>query len=127
MTEALRDPDTRREIEACVRLGISPRRFGGWEPAIRTWTNPDGYTVTRREPEWDDVDQAIVLAHLANEDVTCPGCGGYLDQTMSTDFGWRVDEPVCHRCAAHTKHRDAHPKPKPGVLLISTPVPVPTD
>lgn len=66
-----------------------------------------------------------MLAHLANEDVRCPGCGGWLDQTMSTDFGWTVDEPICHRCSAHERHRDTHPKPKPGALLTSTPVPVP--
>ena len=79
--------------------------------------------MTRTEPEWDEIDQALVLAHLANEDLRCPGCGGYLDQTMSTDFGWRVDEPVCHRCSAHQRHREAHPKPKRGALLVSTPVP----
>lgn len=85
----------------------------------------DGKSVTRTEPEWDEVDQALVLAHLTNEDLRCPGCGGYLDQTMSIDFGWRVEEPVCHRCAAHQKHRDSHPKPKPGTHLVSTPVPAP--
>lgn len=111
---------------AILELGISPRRFNGWEPVTRTWTTGNK-TVTRTEPEWDEVDQALVLAHMGNEELRCPGCGWYMDESMSTDYGWRVEEPVCHRCAAHEKHRTAHPKPRPGAMLVSTPVPIPKE
>ena len=53
---------------------MSPRRWSGWEPAVRTWTTPTG-TVTRADPAWDWIDRAIVTAWHQLGERRCPKCG----------------------------------------------------
>jgi hypothetical protein len=89
-------------------VGISPRRFDGWEPAEVAEHEYDAAgrlvrSVTRREPEWDDDQRALLLGLAAYEEQVCAGCGGWLPDTTDRDAddGYTVDAPTrCHRCTA---------------------------
>ena len=99
--EALRHVDARLEAEACLRLALPPSQWEMWG---------------------DETDRAIILAHLGNEELRCPGCGGYLDETTDRSLVNRVHEDlVCHRCAAMATHRahreERHAPLLPGTLL----------
>ena len=59
--------------------------------------------VTRREPEWDDEQRAVMVALAIYQANVCTGCGGWLPET--TDPGnedrYRGDLPIrCHKCTA---------------------------
>lgn len=95
-------------MEAALRVGVSLRRWDGWEPrrvTVHTYDQqgrPDR-SVTYTEPEWDDEQRGWVLALLEAEAGECSGCGGNLDDTMHPDAeeAW-VGEIAgrCHRCTA---------------------------
>lgn len=55
-------------------MGLSPRRYAGWEPVTRAWTDADGVQRSQREPEWDWVDRAIITAWQRLVDRQCPQC-----------------------------------------------------
>lgn len=60
-------------------------------------------STTVREPEWDEEQQAHVMALEMYEALACGGCGGYLPETTAKDAddGYAADLPVrCHRCTA---------------------------
>src|SRR5215207_8146442 len=66
----------RRDVDACFRLGISPRRFEGWEPKQTTRYRYDDEgrlreTVTTREPEFDAEDRQILIAAMDADAATC--------------------------------------------------------
>lgn len=98
----------RREVEAAVRVGVSPRRFWGWEPTTRTTYVRDGEgrvasSVTTVEPEWDAESRAYLLALLAYEADQCPGCKGLLSETTRADMEGRyhaLPAMRCQRCTA---------------------------
>ncbi len=62
------------------------------------------YAVTRREVEWDDDQQAWMLALAEYRAQTCSGCGGYLPDTTHPDRaldGYVAGPPVrCGGCTA---------------------------
>ena len=58
-----------------MRLGIPPRRLLGWEPTTTSWTDDDGVTESRPDPEWDWVDVAILAAWEALNERLCDKCG----------------------------------------------------
>jgi hypothetical protein len=110
LVEALKeDPLARRDAEACLALGISPRRFEGWEPKQRTSYTYDGdgqlvSSTTTREPEWDDEDRAIIYAILDYRADLCPGCGqpmsDYLHKDGEPDPKVSPSYTVCVACVA---------------------------
>lgn len=84
-------------------LGISRRRLLGWEPT-ETHERFDadghmiGWTVTTREPEWDDVarDQLLALAHYEAD--VCD-CGIHSSQSHDKANVYTFQTDVCPVCA----------------------------
>jgi hypothetical protein len=113
------NPDLRAEVEAAEKLGISLKRFRGWEPTTTTrytWDRdnrsegPDGYTSTV-EPEWDEVEQGWMLALSLYRDRRCPGCGGDIDVTTNpeNEEQYRHELPLqCFRCVAFAQAHKAY-------------------
>lgn len=114
--------ELRREVEAATRLGISLRRWSGWEPRRVTSTDEHGRTVTTTEPEWGDDERAWVLALLELEAQRCPGCGGHLPDTTSADHEGRyaAGPPLrCHRCSAlHQRQDDYRDDPNRAAQVV---------
>jgi hypothetical protein len=113
------DPELLAEVEAAERLGISLKRFRGWEPKTTlryTWDrdnqseSPDGYTSTV-EPEWDETEQGWMLALGRYRDGRCPHCSGDLDDTTDPKNADNYrHEPAleCYRCRAFAQSHDAY-------------------
>ncbi|MFC5112634.1 hypothetical protein ACFPN7_01585 [Amycolatopsis halotolerans] len=124
------DARLRREVEAAVRLGISPSRYAGEEPAEVTEYeyNKSGRlvrSVTTRSPEWTNEDRSLVKAFLEYEALTCRGCGGFIPET--TDPGnegkYEADLPHrCHRCDALGKQQEAYADAPQRSALMFWPV-----
>ncbi|HEY9414796.1 MAG TPA: hypothetical protein VIQ30_08575 [Pseudonocardia sp.] len=103
-------------MRSAQRLGISLKRFEGWEPREVTSYRYDGrgrlaQAVTVREPEWDEEQQALMLALDLHEALTCSGCGGYLPHTTApeADDAYKAELPIrCHRCTAIAIGADAY-------------------
>lgn len=87
-------------------MGISLRRFDGWEPAEETTYEYDGdgrlvRSVTTRETEWTEEEQDWMLALSEYRASLCPcGCGHPLRETAAQEgtHEWTVPPPV--RCLA---------------------------
>lgn len=69
------DAALRSDIRTARNLGVSLRRFLGWEPRQITVTRDDGTVVTVTEPEYDVWEQQVQAAYTAWLDDVCPGCG----------------------------------------------------
>jgi hypothetical protein len=75
--------------------------------------------VTTREVEWDDEQQAMMLALAEYRDSVHEACGGYLPDTTAAeaDGQYVADIPSrCHLCtaraiAAEPYFKDDHPQP----------------
>jgi hypothetical protein len=103
-------------------LGISPKRFGGWEPTETTRYFYDRRgrvirTETTREAEWDSEQQALMLALAEGRLLFCPDCGGDRDETMDpkNEFAYKAIGPwLCWGCQAigraYDKYVESHPK-----------------
>ena len=110
------------------RLGISLKRFDGWEPRTYSWREKrDGrmVTVTEREPEWDPEQQDWMLALALAEADECPGCHGRLSETTlpENEGAYTHGPPTrCHRCTARgiaaDQIRDAK-SPQPHALFLN--------
>ena len=72
------DATLRADIETARALGISLRRFLGWEP--RTLTTHAGATV--REPEYDAWERAIQVAYDGWRHSLCSDCGQPLQESL---------------------------------------------
>lgn len=75
----------RARVEAAAALGISLKRFDGWEPTETTEYVYDEQgrlvrAVTTREVEWDEQQQAWALAWQLEQATRCPVCGGDPDE-----------------------------------------------
>lgn len=58
-----------------------------------------GYTIVTRDVEFDDDEQAGVLAYEELLDNQCPGCGGQIDETTDPDIDWHAPPPTrCFKC-----------------------------
>ena len=93
-------------MEAAERLGVSLRRFDGWEPTEVTEHEYDDAgrlvrSVSRRESEFDEEDRGWFLALALCRRLTCAGCGHWLPESTSTATeDYQVDAP--YRCGACT-------------------------
>lgn len=99
-------------MEAARSLGISLKRFTGWEPVtvVQHEYDDDGrlarsmHTV---EAEWDDEQRAWMRAFTQLAADTCSGCGGLLSDVLNPDVEWVADHPLrCHKCEALEIRRD---------------------
>jgi len=62
-----------------------------------------GYTIVTRDVEFDDDEQAGVLAYEEMLDNQCPGCGGQLDETTdpANEGEYEGSPPTrCFKCDA---------------------------
>jgi hypothetical protein len=62
-------------------------------------------SVTRREAEWDEYEQALMLALGEYRSLTCESCHGWLPDTTAPEpergHRWRVTAgPPCQACVA---------------------------
>lgn len=97
-------------------LGISPRRFDGWEPRRYTTVAYDAEgrlsaTVTTVEPEWDDEDRALLYALEDYEADLCPGCGHPMSESLHRegvpDPQYQAAYAVCLGCVAKERAQKA--------------------
>jgi hypothetical protein len=107
--------ELRHRVEAATQLGISLKRFDGWEPRqVTEYAYDDAgrlvRAVTRREVEWDEQQQAYALALVGARALTCDGCGGWLPETTTTDAEeYTVPPPYrCGRCTRIAIAQEAH-------------------
>jgi ribosomal protein S27AE len=80
------------------------KRFDGWEPATAYEHDEQGRLVRSvPEQEWDEQQQAHMLALAAYRATLCPACGGFLPDTTEAEAEDRYHcgpPHVCHRCVA---------------------------
>lgn len=123
-------------METAHALGISHRRFQGWEPVETTrvveWDDegrPAAW-VTTREPEWDDDERDIMLALHGLRRAQCPR-GHALEfmtdqspsELLESDAslpGMQVQDVWCFACRAEDLHSKAHEQLDKG--LADTPL-----
>jgi len=112
-------------------LGVSLKRFEGWEP--RTITKVTRYDKrgrpavweTRTEREWDPRERSLILALGFWEAGLCRKCGEHLDATTdpandqdnpATSYGWAADGPdECFACKALHRAEERRHKEAPDV------------
>lgn len=108
-------------------MGISLRRFDGWEPAETTTFRRDRrgrvvQAITVREAEWDEHQQALMLALAEYQSLVHHTCGGYLPETTAADNegGYVATAPRrCHKCTAIEQTRvNYRESPQPQALLF---------
>lgn len=96
MTAVVADsPDLRADLRRAEKLGISLRRFHGWEPATYT---ANGRTFT--EPEYDAWERALWRALDDWEATRCPGCGNDISESL-----WDPKRPAHERPGWHASYR----------------------
>lgn len=96
------DQELKARVTTARTLGISLKRFEGWEP-VTVYQRDDAGRVTssRPEVEWDDDQQGWMLALSALEFDKCGGCGGRLSETTASDVEYVPNPPIrCHKCTA---------------------------
>lgn len=113
-------------MEAAERLGVSLRRFEGWEPTTHYEHDEHGLLVSSApDVEWDDTEQGWMLALGAYRDSLCPGCGGEIQVTGRPEYEdrYRPLPPIeCHRCVGFIRSRHAHKdNPNPEALIHRVP------
>lgn len=99
----------RAEVEAAERLGISYKRFKGWEPAnVYEYDDTGRLISSRPEVEWDDVEQGWMTA-LAKwrHDEVCPLCGWPREICQAPETEWSLEVPLPTRCHVTTAIRRA--------------------
>jgi len=132
LTRRLQDSGgLRARVAAARALGISSKRFDGWEPKQVTEYEYDEATgrllrsVTTVEAEWDDDEQALMLALAEYEALTCGGCGGWLPETtaLENSDNYAPPKPVrCHGCEAMSiAHEHRGDKKRPGAQRWPSP------
>lgn len=111
-------------METAHSLGLSLRRFHGWEPrettrvTVRDDEGRPTEWVTTREPEWDDDERDIMRARQHIEAHRCSQCGGDLDEFLTDEppvidnpgYGFSVGSVWCRKCVAMAKWRRMHKK-----------------
>lgn len=111
-------------MEIAHGLGISLRRFHGWEPRVTTTVTardeqgrPSAWT-SRRASEWDDDERDIMRARHHIEAHRCAQCGGDLDEFLTDTepiadnpgYGFSVGPVWCRKCVAIARWRRSHAK-----------------
>lgn len=112
------EPGLRLRVEAAERLGISLRRFDGWEPTTRYRHRKGRLVSSTPESEWDDEQRAWVLAMETWRSNRCPNCGRDIAECTGTE-DWTVPPPRrCHVTTALAIARKPYEKnPQPESLL----------
>lgn len=98
-------------------MGVSLKRFGGWEPTTTYTYDEQGRVISSRpEPEWDDTEREWVLAladlRRREESERCHLCGlpKVVCRSKATENQVAVDLERCHVTTAMAKTRDEYAK-----------------
>jgi hypothetical protein len=100
----LQDPAIRADIRTARTLGISYKRFQGWEPTT-TYEYDDGGRLisSRPEVEWDQTEQDWMLAlDTWENDELCHLCGWPKDVCQAPETEWALEVPLPTRCHVTT-------------------------
>lgn len=104
----------RLKVETAQKLGISLKRFQGWEPQTLTRYEYDDqgrirHTVSTTETEWDDTQQAWMIAYHLYEADRCSGCGGRWSETTDrkNEEAYVTEAIRCHSCTARAIAHEA--------------------
>ena len=93
-------PQLRRDIGNALAAGISPRRYAGWEPSTGCAYDEQGrISHTVPEPEWDELDNALVDA-LENWQAGVHTCGHHESEQLDPDAVFVAGYTVCKACQA---------------------------
>lgn len=80
---------------------------------------------SRPEPEWDETEQAWILALAMYRETRCPGCGGNLNVTTKAEHEdqYKAELPLqCFRCVGFARDNDAYAdEPYAGSLIHLVP------
>jgi hypothetical protein len=97
------------EVETAEKLGISLKRFRGWEP-VTTYVHRGGRLASSQpEPEWDEQEQGWMLALRMYRLSLCPACTGDLNVTTAAENEERFHRlpPLqCFRCLEFARSHD---------------------
>lgn len=104
------DGRLRADLETAEALGVSLKRFSGWEP-ITTYTyDDDGRLLSSQpEPEWDEDEQIWMLALNFYRKMLCKLCGGPLwECTDPKNESTYVSGPPtrCHKTTATARQME---------------------
>lgn len=82
-------------------MGISHKRFLGWEPTtIYTYDDAGRLIESVPEPEWDESQRdAMIALQRYRETEQCPKCGGpkWVCQSAEAESAYEAGDPVrCH-------------------------------
>ncbi|HEX5996944.1 MAG TPA: hypothetical protein VFY84_17515 [Jiangellales bacterium] len=123
LVRRLADPDLRAKAEAAERLGISLKRFEGWEPATFYERDEHGQLVSSvPETEWDETEQGWMLALAEYRASLCPcGCGHKAADTLAMEgtHQWRVRKVRCHARDQLAVAQNAYNGQRPEAVLWS--------
>jgi hypothetical protein len=99
----------RAEVEAAERLGVSYKRFQGWEPTtVYAYDDAGRMVSSRPEVEWDDTERAWMLALATwRDDEVCPLCGWPKDVCRDPMSEWSLEATLPVRCHVLTKIKQA--------------------
>lgn len=100
----MQDPATRADVGAAHALGISYKRFQGWEPTTTYEYDEAGRLVSSRpEVEWDETEQDWMLAYEAWErDELCHLCGWPKEICQARETETLLEVPPPTRCHVTT-------------------------
>jgi hypothetical protein len=124
--------ELRDRVEAAAGLGLSLKRFDGWEPTETTTYRYDDTgrlvsSTTTRDVEWDPEQQAWMLGLAHYRSLIHGPCGGYLPDTVGVDAADRfeAEDPMrCELCTARAERVKVHTSgdhaPFPEALLWPT-------
>lgn len=108
------------------QLGISLKRFRGWEP-VTHYTYELGKLVSSvPDVEWDDQEHGWMVALAQYRDTRCPRCNGDLvTTTASENEDCFVHEPplVCFKCVAFSRVHELYadePHPQSLIYLVKS-------
>lgn len=80
---------------------------------------------SRPEPEWDETEQAWMLALGLYRETRCPGCGGNLAVTTKPEYEDKYKAELalqCFRCVGFGRSHDRYgDQPYPGSLIHRVP------
>lgn len=91
-------------MRAARAQGISYKRFKGWEPRTLHEYDENGRLIASRpEVEWDETEQAWMLALDAREqEETCPLCGWPREVCQARETENLLEVPLPTRCHVTT-------------------------
>lgn len=99
----------RAEVETAERLGVSYKRFQGWEPTtVYTYDDAGRMVSSQPEVEWDDTERAWMLALQTWRDTElCTLCGWPKDACHDPQAEWNLEATLPIRCHVTTKIKQA--------------------